>query len=105
MPLAPIPRPSRHRHAEDLLREGEERLAILRSACAEEESRLAELEKLIPKRTADLDALKNTIRESPGGSLYLELKPRIREFVGEINRMKETGRTLESALTARVNGA
>ncbi|MGA7392504.1 MAG: Wadjet anti-phage system protein JetA family protein, partial [Terrimicrobiaceae bacterium] len=81
-------------------------LAILRSACAEEESRLAELEKLIPKRTADLDALKNTIRESPGDvSLYLELKTRIREFVGEINRMKETGRTLESALTARVNGA
>ena len=88
-----------------MLREGEERLAILRSACAEEESRLAELEKLIPKRNADLDALKNTIRESPGGSLYLELNTRIREFVGEINRMKETGRTLESALTARVNGA
>lgn len=95
----------RHAHAEDLLREDEEKLVVLRSACAEEESRLAELDKLIPKRSADLDALKNTIRESPGGALYLELKTRLQQLVGEIARLTETGRTLESALTARVKSA
>ncbi|MGB8167312.1 MAG: SbcC/MukB-like Walker B domain-containing protein [Chthoniobacteraceae bacterium] len=95
----------RHAHAADLLREDEEKLLVLRSACAEEESRLAELDKLIPKRSADLDALKNTIRESPGGALYLELKTRLQQLVGEIARLTETGRTLESALTARVKSA
>jgi len=95
----------RHQHTADLLHEDEEKLAVLRSAYAEEESRLAELEKLIPKRGADLDALKNTIRESPGGALYLELKARIQQLLGEINRMMETGCTLESALSARVNSA
>jgi uncharacterized protein YPO0396 len=95
----------RHAHAADLLREDEERLAVLRSACAEEESRLAELDKLIPKRSADLELLKNTIRESPGGALYLELKARINHLVDEIAGLTETGRTLESALTARVKSA
>ena len=95
----------RQAHAADLRREDEEKLASLRGVCAEEETRLAELEKLIPKRSGDLDALKNTIRETPGGALYLELKARIQQLVGEIARLKETGRTLESALTARVNSA
>lgn len=95
----------RHQYAAELLREDEAKLERLRAACAEEESRLGELEKLIPKRSGDLDALKNTIRESPNGALYLELKSRMRQLVGEIERLKETGRTLESALAARVKGA
>ncbi len=95
----------RQAHAADLLREDEEKLASLRGVCAEEETRLTELEKLIPKRSGDLDALKNTIRETPSGALYLELKAGIQRLVGEIARLKETGRTLESALTARVKSA
>jgi hypothetical protein len=95
----------RHEHATDLLQEDERKLAELRTACGAEEARLAELEKLIPQRSAALDALKNTIRESPGGSLYLELKSRLEKLVSEIARLIETGRTLESALAARVKGA
>lgn len=95
----------RSEHAADLLRETEQKLAELRIACGAEEARLAELEDLIPKRAAALDALKNTIRESPGGALYLELKARHEKLVREIARLTETGRTLESALATRVRGA
>jgi len=95
----------RHQHTANLLRDDEEKLAGLKSAWAEEESRLAELEKLIPERSAELDALKNAIRETPGGALYLEIKNRNQRLVTEIERLKETGRSLESALAARVRGA
>lgn len=95
----------RHEHAADLLQEDERKLAELRTACGAEEARLTELEKLIPQRSAALDALKNTIRETPGGALYLELKSRLEKLVGEIAQLTETGRTLESALAARVKGA
>jgi hypothetical protein len=95
----------RSEHAADLLRDDEHKLAELSTACGEEDARLAELEKLIPQRAAALDALKNTIRESPGGALYLELKARLEKLVGEIARLTETGRTLESALATRVKSA
>jgi energy-coupling factor transporter ATP-binding protein EcfA2 len=95
----------RHEHAVELLRGDEEKLAALRGACAEEVARLAELEELIPKRNAEIDALKNTIGETPDGKLYLELKSRLKGLVAEIERLAATGRTLVSALAARVNGA
>ena len=95
----------RHQHAVNLLREDEEKVSALKAAWAEEESRLVELEKLIPQRSAELDALKNAIRESAGGALYLEIKNRNQRLTIEIDRLKETGRSLESALTARVRGA
>ena len=95
----------RHAHAAALLREDGEKLAALRAACSEEEARLFELEKLIPQRTAELEALKNTIRATPGGDLYLELKSRNRQLVTEIERLAQTGRSLDSALAARVRGS
>lgn len=95
----------RHEHAAAWLREDEEKLGTLKSACAEEQARLEAVERLIPERTAELEALKNTVRATPGGDLYLELKTRIRQIADELERMKETGRTLDSALAARVRGA
>lgn len=95
----------RHLHSQDLLKGDEERLASLRAACAEEEGRLAELEQLIPKRSLELDSLKNTIRENPEGGLYLELRRRLQQLVADISRLSETGRTLQSALTAKINGS
>ena len=95
----------RHLHSADLLREDEEKLAALRGACAAEEARLAELEVIIPKCANELDTLKSTIGKSAEGELYLELKRRIADLVGKISRLQETGRTLESALAARVKGA
>jgi len=95
----------RHGHEADLLRADLQKLENLEAASTAEEARLAELERWIPERAAALDTLKNTIRETPGGGLYLELKSQLEKLVGEIARLTETGRTLESALAARVNGA
>lgn len=95
----------RHQHAADLLRDDDAKLSALRGACAEEDARLTELERLIPLRSSALEVLKNTIRESPGGSLYLELKTQNQKLVSEIERLKQTGRTLETALSARVQGS
>ena len=95
----------RHEHAKELQSEVAGKLEMLRGACAEEEMRSAEIEKLIPQKASELDALKNAIRESPGGALYLDLKNRIQQRVSEISRLKETGTTLESAVAARLKGA
>ena len=95
----------RHLHATEAQRADEDRLHALEAACAEENARLSTLEQLIPKREGDLEALKNTIRATPGGDLYLELKTRNQQLVAEISRLKETGRTLDSALASRVRGA
>ena len=76
----------RHEHAVELLRGDEEKLAALRGECSKEEARLAELDMLIPKRRAEIDALKNTIGETPDGKLYLELKSRLQVLVAEIQR-------------------
>ncbi len=95
----------RHQYSTELLKEDTKKLDALRGACAEEEVRLTELEKRIPAMSGELDALKNTIRESPSGTLYLELKNRLQQLVAEIERLSSTGRTLESALASRVNGA
>lgn len=95
----------RHRHTADLLRSDEERHVALKAACSDEELRLSALEKLIPEKESALETLKNTIRETPGGGLYLEIKARNQQLAAEIERLKQTGRTLESALTTRVRGA
>ena len=95
----------RHQHAAEVLRADEQSLERLKAACAEENARLEELVAVIPQREATLDALKNSIRESPGGALYLELKRQLQQMVGEIERLSQTGRTLESALTSRIKGA
>ncbi len=95
----------RHEHAAEQLRADEEKLLVLKAACTDEDTRLASLDQLIPQREGELEALKNTIRATPGGDLYLELKTRNQQLVAEISRLKETGRTLDSALSARVRGA
>jgi hypothetical protein len=95
----------RHLHITDLLREEEMKLVDLTNACKEEQMRLDELvDELIPRRRAAVDALKNTIHELPGGALYLELKNQNQKLATDIARLKETGRTLGSALAARVRG-
>ncbi|MEI6715900.1 MAG: SbcC/MukB-like Walker B domain-containing protein [Verrucomicrobiota bacterium] len=94
----------RHEHAKDVLGEVEGKLEVLKGACAEEEKRSARIEKLIPQKAGELDALKNAMRESPGGALYLDLKNRIQQRVVQINNLKETGDTLESAVSARIKG-
>ena len=94
----------RHEHAATILREYEEELADLRVACAAEDARLRELETLIPKQRGDLEGVKNAIRDA-GGTLYLELKRQNSELAARIEQKKEVGRTLQTALTARVKGA
>ncbi len=93
-----------HTHAAALLRESEEQLAGLRAACAEENARIAELEESIPKQRAELESVKNAIRDA-GGALFLEIKQQNKILVVRIERLKETGRTLDSAHAARVRGA
>ncbi|HEV7404970.1 MAG TPA: SbcC/MukB-like Walker B domain-containing protein [Chthoniobacteraceae bacterium] len=96
----------RHQHARELLRIDEERFAALRAACAEEEGRLTDLlERLIPAQELELERLKNAIRETPDGPLYLEIKARNQQLAHEIERLRQTGRTVDSALQARVRGA
>ena len=94
----------RHAHAAALLRESEGALADLRAACAEENARLAEIEERIPKQRAELESVKNAIRDA-GGALFLEIKQQNKILVAKIERLKETGRTLDSALASRVRNA
>lgn len=92
-------------HAAELLQADEARLNKLRAACAGEEARLAEVEKSIDEGGRELEAVKNAIRESPGGPLYLTLTQRNRELVGKIQQLKETGKSVETALALRVRNA
>lgn len=96
----------RHRHAAELLQADEERLRTVKAASALEEARLTDLvERLIPEQEGDLEKLKNAIRETPDGALYLEIKGRNELLVTEIERLRQIGRSLQSALEARVRGA
>ncbi len=95
----------RRDHAAAALADGGRVFAELSAACAEENARLAVLAESIPKLRGELEALRNTIRESPGGSLYLELKRQNSELVVKIGRLKDVGRSLDSALASRVRGA
>ncbi len=95
----------RRDHAAASLAEGGRVLAELSAACAEENTRLTVLAESIPKLRGELEALRNTIRESPGGSLYLELKRQNSELAAKIGRLKDVGRSLDSALANRVRGA
>jgi hypothetical protein len=91
-----------HEHSVDLLREAEQKLEALRAECNEEQVRVEQLEMLIPLRQADLEGVKNTIRGAPDGPLYLDLKNRNNLLADQLRRLRDTGRTLESALADRV---
>lgn len=91
----------RHQHAEELLQADQERLLSIKAACVEEDERLKAVEDLLAKHGEELESLKNTIRATPGGDLYLELKTRNQQLVAEIARLKEMGQTLNSALANR----
>ncbi len=91
-------------HAAAALGAGEELLGGLSAACAEENARLAVLNERIPKLGGELDALRSAIHALPGGDLYLDLKRRNYELVTKIERLKTVGRSLDSALVARVRG-
>jgi hypothetical protein len=91
-------------HAAAALRQSEELLGVLSAACAEENARLHVLNESIPKLGSELEALKNAIRESPGGSLFLHLKKANAELASKIERLRTVGRSLDSALAARVRG-
>jgi energy-coupling factor transporter ATP-binding protein EcfA2 len=92
-------------HAATALAEGERALAELNAACAEENARLAVLAENIPKLRGELEALRNSIRATPGGDLYLDIKGRNTELVAKIGRLRDVGRSLDSALANRVHGA
>jgi len=88
-----------------LLADAERLLAELSTACAEENARLAVLAESIPTKRGELESLRNSIRESPGGSLYLELKRQNSELAAKIARLRDVGRSIDSALANRVRGA
>jgi hypothetical protein len=94
----------RRDHASAALAEGARVLAELSTACGEENARLLVLGESIPKLRGELEALRNAIRESPGGSLYLELKRQNSELAAKIGRLQDVGRSLDSALANRVRG-
>ena len=95
----------RRDHAAAALVESERVLADLSAACAEENARLGVLAENIPILRGQLEELRNTIRESPGGVLYLELKRQNSELVVKIGRLQDVGRSLDSALANRVRNA
>lgn len=92
-------------HAVEALGKSVALLDALRAACAEENARLDALKESIPTISGELDALKNAIRESPGGALYLDLQRRNGDLEKRIDRLKSVGKSLDSALSARVRGA
>jgi len=96
---------SRRDHTAASLIDGERLLGELRAGCAEENVRLEVLAEQIPQLRDERELVKNTIRESAGGSLYLELKRQNSDLAAKIERLKEVGRSLESALANRVRGA
>jgi Putative exonuclease SbcCD, C subunit/P-loop containing region of AAA domain len=95
----------RHEHVAERLAEDEEKLNQLREANAEEEKRLQQLDEQIPALQRQIDGIKSAIRETPGGSLYLELKANNEKLSRKISQLSGIGTTLQQALANRVRNA
>jgi hypothetical protein len=94
-----------HEHAAARASEQEARLETERSALAKEEARIDELDELIRGRRSQIKREEAALKEMPGGALYLELQEQKKRLVTEINRLREIGSSVDSALRKRVQKA
>ena len=94
-----------HEHAAGLVAECKVRLTHLKAEFAKEEARIAELDRTIPDRKNEIKQAHAAIYQMPGGADYLSIKARNKILNAEIQRLKETGNSLETALRARVKNA
>jgi uncharacterized protein YPO0396 len=94
-----------HEHATGLVAECQQRLTQLRADFAKEEVRIAALDRVIPDRKNEIKQAQAAIYQMPGGADYLSIKARNQILNAEIQRLKESGNSLETALRARVKNA
>ena len=94
-----------HEHATGLVAECQQRLTQLRADFAKEEARIAALDRVIPDRKNEIKQAQAAIYQMPGGADYLSIKARNQILNAEIQRLKESGNSLETALRARVKNA
>lgn len=92
-------------HSTDLSSTHRSRLDLLNADYAAEFARLTQLEFQIDKLKTDLKQTQAAIYQLPGGADYVTIKARLKTLTGEIERFKEIGTTLESAVRARVRHA
>ncbi|HOW64769.1 MAG TPA: SbcC/MukB-like Walker B domain-containing protein [Candidatus Paceibacterota bacterium] len=94
-----------HQHAANRVREHEEHLQNERTAFAEEEARIGELDRLIGERKSRIKSEEAALKALPGGDLYLELQEQKKRLVAESSRLRDVGNTVDSALRNRVQKA
>lgn len=74
----------------------------LEAALAEDNLRLAALEKQITEDDALAKSLHTSLTATEDGKLFFHLRERNRQLAPEIERLKEIGRSIEEAVAARV---
>jgi uncharacterized protein YPO0396 len=83
----------------------EAQAAKLEQDLKEDTKRLAELDKELSEGRSRLDSLKAALTATEEGKLFLHLRSRNSELATEIARLKETGRTIQEAVQARIKNA
>ena len=94
-----------HTHAAAAVREQEAKLVKEKAEFAKEEERIAKLDDLITDRQTAIEELKNLIRTTPGGEMYLFIKDRNNALVAEIEGLRAVGTRVDDALRNRVRKA
>jgi len=90
-----------HRHAAEIVRKMEADLSLEKIEFSKEADRIAALEKMIADRKSELEQLKNIIRSSPNGDVYLFLKERNRKLNIDIEGLRAVGTRVDDALRNR----
>lgn len=83
----------------------EKKLAALKTASAEEEARIAQLDALIAGHRTLIKSEEVAFKAIAGGDLYLELQNQKKQLVRESNRLREIGTVVDSTLRNRVKKA
>jgi hypothetical protein len=92
-------------HAAGIVRETEARLMRATAEFAKEAEQLVALEKKIAEQKSAVEQLRNMIRTSPGGEVYLYITERNATLSREIEGLRAVGNRLEDALRDRVRRA
>ncbi|HYE19723.1 MAG TPA: SbcC/MukB-like Walker B domain-containing protein [Tepidisphaeraceae bacterium] len=94
-----------HQHAAGVARDTEAALERVRAEFAEEASRLDVLDQLVADRNSEIELLRNTIRASPGGQVFLYIAERNRTLAPQIEALRAVGTRVDDALRDRARRA
>jgi hypothetical protein len=94
-----------HRHAAEIVRKLEADLSLEKIEFSKEADRIAVLEKMLADRKSELEQLKNIIRSSPNGDVYLFLKEQNRNLDIAIEGLRAVGTRVDDALRNRAKKA